>query len=138
MKKALYFLWPLLILALIIGLRYIKDQDDSQQELGAQLYQTHCANCHMESGQGLGKLYPPLAGADFVAEGGAELACGIVNGYADTLVVNGVAYSRPMPGIKTLSDYEITQIIHYIKTAWGPQGGTVSFKAVQAALENCN
>ncbi|MEM9983947.1 MAG: cytochrome c [Bacteroidota bacterium] len=137
MKKALYFLWPLLILALIMGLRYMRDQDDSQQELGAQLYQTHCATCHMEAGQGLGKLYPPVAGSDFVAARGAELACGIVNGYADTLVVNGVTYSRPMPGIKTLSDYEITQIINHIKTAWGAQGEPVNFKSVQVALEEC-
>ena len=31
---------------------------------GKQLYTTHCSNCHQENGDGLGKLFPPLAKSD--------------------------------------------------------------------------
>jgi mono/diheme cytochrome c family protein len=138
MKKVLYFTWPLLLIALLWGgRRLIEEEGQATQRVGATLYQQHCANCHMDAGQGLRGLIPPVAQADYVAERGAELACGIVNGYAEPLVVNGQTYQQPMPPIEGLSEYEITQLINYLKTAWGPQGEPVRFPAVQAALDSC-
>lgn len=125
----------LLIAALFVGRYFFLGE--SEGTAGAQLYQAHCANCHMEQGQGLGKLIPPVAQADYVAEHGAELACGIVYGYQDSMVVNGTTYWQPMPGVEGLSPYEITTLINYLKTAWGPQGEPVAFAAVEAALDSC-
>lgn len=139
MKKILYFTWPVILIALLlIGRKILTDENTSGSAVGARLYRQHCANCHMEQGQGLRGLIPPLAQADYVTERGAELACGIVNGYDSALVVNGITYRQPMPGIEGLSEYEITQLINYLKSAWGAQGPTVSFEAVQNALDSCN
>jgi hypothetical protein len=91
----------------------------------------------MEQGQGLRKLIPPLAQSDYVALHGAELACGIIRGYEGPMVVNGVTYRQPMPAIEGLSPYELTVLINYLKTAWGPQGEPVIFADVDAAVDSC-
>lgn len=137
-KKILYFAWPvLLIAALFAGKALLDESEKGPYAAGKRVYDTHCANCHMEEGQGLRGLYPPVAHADYVAERGAELACGIINGYAEPLVVNGQTYRQAMPPIEGLSDYEVTQVINYIKTAWGPQGEPVEFENVQNTLTEC-
>jgi mono/diheme cytochrome c family protein len=135
-KRILSFTWPLLIIAALFGGRYLF-LGKSQGSAGEKLYQQHCANCHMEQGQGLRGLIPPVANADYVAAHGGELACGIVNGYYDSMVVNGVTYRQPMPAIEGLSPYEITTLINYLKTEWGPQGEPVTFAEVEAALDSC-
>ena len=40
---------------------------------GAKLYATHCASCHGDQGQGLQRLIPPVANADYIAKYRAEL-----------------------------------------------------------------
>jgi len=136
MKRALYFLWPLALIGILFGVRLLSEQDNTGGA-GAKLYALHCANCHMEDGQGLRGLIPPVANADYVAKGGAELACGIVNGYEVPLVVNGREFRQPMPGNASLSPTEVTYILNYIKTAWGKQGEEVAFAEVERALEGC-
>ncbi len=33
---------------------------------GKRSYEVKCSNCHQSEGQGLGKLYPPLAKSDYL------------------------------------------------------------------------
>ncbi len=137
MKKAFYFIWPVLLIAALFGIKALMDGNQSDFEAGQQVYEVYCINCHMEQGEGLRGLYPPVASSDYVADHGVEMACGIVHGYQDSMLVNGVMYRQAMPGVEVLSDYEVTQVINYIKTAWGPQGELVEFEEVRATLETC-
>ncbi len=104
---------------------------------GKILYENFCANCHMEDGQGLGELIPPLAGADYLQKYKNTIPCIIRYGIEDTIIVNDVTYSQPMAGIEALNDVEITNVINYINTAWGNEYEAVKLIDIQNALKNC-
>ena len=86
---------------------------------GKNLYLTHCANCHLEEGQGLRMLIPPLAGADYLRDKQAEVVRGIRHGMNGPMEVNGKIYNYPMPGNVDLSEFQIVNIVNYINQAWG-------------------
>ena len=87
---------------------------------GAALYQDHCAGCHGEQGQGLGRLIPPLAGADYLEKHRYELPCLLRHGMNYPIVVNGVAYQQVMPG-DSLTPAKITNLLNYVENSWGNQ-----------------
>ena len=93
---------------------------------GHVLYDTHCANCHMEEGTGLRQLIPPLAGSDYLRDQPARVVNGIVHGMEGPLIVNGVTYNQPMPGNTELSEFQIVNIVNYINQAWGNDYGTIT------------
>ncbi|QDA61696.1 c-type cytochrome [Hymenobacter jejuensis] len=105
---------------------------------GARLYKQTCANCHGEQGQGLRRLIPPLAGADYLKQHRAELPCLIRRGYKGQMVVNGVDYNQVMPGNEPLTDSQITNILNYIQTAWGNKGEVYTIREVSQQLGACN
>ncbi|MGB0525920.1 MAG: c-type cytochrome [Flammeovirgaceae bacterium] len=103
----------------------------------AQLYQQHCANCHMDDGKGLKNLYPPLAGADYLLKHEAMLPCIIKHGVQGEMIVNGKQYNMAMPGNKSLSDVDITNLINYIRNEWGNEHPHIPLNQVKQILEKC-
>ncbi len=95
-------------------------------EQGHALYDQHCANCHMEEGEGLRKLIPPLAGADYLRDNPREVVRGIRYGMNQPIEVNGVAFHEPMPGNDELSEFQIVNIVNYINQAWGNDYGRIT------------
>ena len=57
---------------------------------GKNLYTTHCENCHMANGTGLGGNIPPLAQSDYLQSQQQKIACIISYGQADTILVTGI------------------------------------------------
>jgi len=104
---------------------------------GEILYGNFCAACHMEGGEGLRGLIPPLAGADYVKNNPVGMACIIRKGLEGEVTVNDTTYNQPMAAIPQLNDVEITNIINYICQAWGNDYGTVKLEAVKQALKQC-
>lgn len=105
---------------------------------GQQLYTMHCSNCHQVNGEGLGRLYPPLAKSDYLLEDIDRAICIIRNGQEGKIVVNGVEYNQPMPGITTLKKLEIAEIATYIYNSWGNEEGMIGIDKVDEALANCS
>ncbi len=124
------FSLPLLVLALAAC-------GESHFHQGENLYVTHCANCHMEDGTGLGDLIPPLAGADYLRDNPLKIACIIRHGMTGEVVVNGKTYNNPMAGIPGLTEFQIANIINYINQAWGNDYGYVKLADIRRALEEC-
>ncbi|MFN4080574.1 MAG: c-type cytochrome [Saprospiraceae bacterium] len=104
---------------------------------GALIYKTHCANCHMDGGEGLGKLIPPLAGADYLATHRDLLPCIVRYGLSDTIVVNGIAYTERMAGIEQLSEIQIANVLNYIQNSWGNKGEPFTLDEVRGLLRSC-
>ncbi|WP_188467690.1 c-type cytochrome [Marivirga lumbricoides] len=104
---------------------------------GKQLYTTHCSNCHQESGQGLGKLYPPLAKSDFMMQNVNRTACLIKNGIKGEIIVNNITYNQEMPALEELTNLEVAEIATYIYNSWGNERGFVTVKEVETSLSNC-
>ncbi len=86
---------------------------------GKAIYVKHCANCHLDQGQGLRRLIPPLAGADYLRERPADVVRGIRHGMEGPMVVNGVTYNYQMPANQDLTEFQIVNVVNYINTAFG-------------------
>ncbi|GAB4492984.1 MAG: hypothetical protein OHK0019_16000 [Saprospiraceae bacterium] len=104
---------------------------------GERLYKANCANCHMDNGEGLGALIPPLAGADYLEKNREKLPCLLRYGIKDSIVVNGKIYAEAMPGAATLSDVQIANILNYVGSTWGNDIAPYRLDEVQKYLGNC-
>ncbi len=104
---------------------------------GKRIYEAYCGNCHMEDGQGLKSLCPPLARSDYLANNQALIPCIITNGLSGSIQVNGKEYDQPMAGITTLTNVQITNVINYINNSWGNNAGHTKLQEVEKALEQC-
>ncbi|WP_426060062.1 c-type cytochrome [Hymenobacter sp. B1770] len=109
----------------------------SNKNQGERLYVQHCSGCHGDQGQGLARLIPPLAGADYLADHRAELPCLLRNGQNEVIVVNGVGYHHIMPGNKALSPAQLTNLLNYIESHWGNESVPRTIREVQQQLEAC-
>src|SRR5690606_30527004 len=117
----------------------IKDIDDLKTRQyavhGKVLYDQLCANCHQDDGSGLGKLIPPLAGADYMKEDIGRTIRIIKWGLNEEIMVNGVLYNQPMPPNPQLTPLEISEIATYIYNVWGHNEGLVSPGVVREHLK---
>lgn len=109
-----------------------------RQNAGARLYAQHCSNCHGDEGQGLRRLIPPLAGADYLTKNRAGLACLVRRGVNGPMVVNGVQFNQVMPGHEDLTDSEITNLLNFVQSSWGNKGEPYTIREVMEQLEACN
>lgn len=104
---------------------------------GEQVYKTHCANCHMDSGQGLGGLIPTLVQSDYLSPNRAALPCVIRHGLRDTIRVNGKIFAEQMPPNATLSEVDIVNVLNFVNHTWGNDLPPYSLDEVRRALERC-
>lgn len=102
---------------------------------GHILYDKHCANCHMEEGEGLRRLIPPLAGSDYLRDNPREVIRGMRYGMKGPMMVNGVLYNEVMPGNSELSEFQIVNIANYLNQAWGNDGPLVTVRDARGWLE---
>lgn len=110
---------------------------DQTYRSGERLYKAHCANCHMDNGEGLVALIPTLVNSDYLANHLDQLPCLIRKGLQDTIIVNGKVYSEKMPPNGDLSDIQITNILNYINSSWGNQHPPFQLEAVRELLKKC-
>lgn len=103
---------------------------------GERLYNLYCANCHMEDGNGLMSLYPPLNTAAFQGYS-SEFACIIRNGLSDTLRIDNKDFVFPMPENRELNNVAISNIYNYIIYKWHPDLKPTTANEVQEKLDNC-
>jgi mono/diheme cytochrome c family protein len=123
-----------LLLAAITILHQGCDQETYAQ--GKRLYEAHCENCHMEDGNGLAKLIPPLQNSDYLKNNQDKIACILRHGQNGKVIVNGIEYNQEMPG-KKYTAVQITNITNYINNAWGNDYGVTSLEQSSISLQNC-
>nr|WP_294899346.1 cytochrome c [uncultured Pedobacter sp.] len=104
---------------------------------GSALYKTHCGNCHMDDGKGLEGLIPPLTDSVFLKSNREKLACFIINGLTDTIVVNGKTFDGVMPAEKHLVPLEIAKVLTYITNTFGNKQGIYDVAEVEKNLKTC-
>lgn len=124
-------------LFLLFCFGFIYSCKDTPFQQGKILYEYYCANCHMEDGSGLEGLIPPVAGADYYRQNILKSACLIRNGMEGELVVNGRTYEQPMPNNDELTEFEITNILNYINSAWYDDLPYVKLEDVRNTLNAC-
>lgn len=102
---------------------------------GKKLYTQHCSNCHMENGEGLGRLIPPLKNSDYLLSDIPRTAVIIQNGIDSAITVIGVEYRQPMPANLSLNPTEIAEILTYITNAWGNEYGGIDPELIKEVLK---
>ena len=107
-----------------------------QYPQGERLYLAYCTNCHMEDGTGLARLIPPLAGSDQL-DNLMHVVCTISYGSEDSIAVNGIWYTEPMPSFSNLTAVELSNLINYINSTWGNEESPTHPAAVEEALIHC-
>ncbi len=112
-------------------------EEGNTYKQGKILYENFCENCHMADGTGLEAVIPPLANSDFLQKNQHLLPCMIENGVNGEMVVNGVTFNTEMPGTPQLTEFEITNVINYINTAWGNNYPIQKHLPVREALTKC-
>jgi len=105
---------------------------------GEQRYLKNCSNCHQKNGTGLGLIYPPLKGSDYLLKNRNEVICLIRNGKSGELTVNGKSFNKEMPPMPLLSDLEIAEIATYIYNSWGHDEGLIEVADVSSVLAKCD
>jgi len=99
---------------------------------GAELYTDFCMMCHMTDGKGTPKVFPPLAGSDWLINKRKESIHAIKYGLNGAITVNGATYNSAMTSLG-LEDEEIADILNYVMNSWGnTQDKMVTAKEVAA------
>jgi mono/diheme cytochrome c family protein len=94
---------------------------------GEDVYDKHCASCHMKDGSGMPPDYPPLAGNPSIQMESAVNPIRMVlnGGFPPGTAGNPEPYGMP-PFAQTLSDDEVAAVVTYIRSAWGNRGTPIS------------
>tara|TARA_B100000767_G_C19766055_1_gene537549 strand:- start:78 stop:428 length:351 start_codon:yes stop_codon:yes gene_type:complete len=85
---------------------------------GFEIYKDFCIQCHLDNGNGVANVFPPLAKSDYLQNNLEESIRGVKYGLKGEITVNGMIYN----GIMTqqgLDDEEIADVMNYILNNWG-------------------
>ncbi len=116
---------------LILGVSFFSFQQKPKFDLkasivrGKEIYIAQCMSCHLEQGEGIEDLYPPLAKADFLMADKKRSIENVIYGLSGEIKVNGKIYSGEMTAFD-MSDQEVSDVLNYIRNAWGNKGSAVT------------
>ncbi len=85
---------------------------------GKEIYADFCMQCHLPDGKGTPKVFPPLAGSDWLVNKRKESIHSIKYGLNGPIEVNGISYNSAMTSLG-LEDEEIADVMNYIMNTWG-------------------
>ena len=84
---------------------------------GAEIYQDFCVQCHLDTGQGVSGVFPPLNQSDYLFADVDRAIAGIKYGLKGPLTVNGEDYNGVM-AYQGLDPEEIADVMNYILNSW--------------------
>jgi mono/diheme cytochrome c family protein len=124
----LFFLMP------VISLPYNDQPYDLKAsiERGREVYTSDCQSCHMENGEGLPDVFPPVAKTDYVKKDTKFLINIVLKGQEGEIVVNGKKYNTPMAAMPHLSDEQVADAYNYIRNSWGAKAPAILPSQVKA------
>lgn len=94
---------------------------------GAAIYREHCSDCHGEDGQGVARIYPPLAGnrAILMSSPTNPIRIVLMGGFGPVTAGNPRPYGMP-PFAQELHNQEIAEVVSYIRSSWGNHASPVT------------
>jgi len=107
----------------------LKSQSQSKElkesiKRGNTVYSDFCVSCHLPNGNGVNKIYPPLANSDYLEANRYASIKGLKFGLKGKIMVNGVEYNKYMPPMG-LSAEEIADVMNYMNHSWGNTFGKI-------------
>jgi nitrite reductase (NO-forming) len=89
-------------------------------------------SCHLEQGEGIADLYPPLAKSDYLMADKNRSIENVIHGVTGEIMVNGKTYNLEMAAFD-LSDQEVSDVLNYIRNSWGNKGEAITPDDVSSA-----
>lgn len=97
------------------------DQSDAlkkSMESGKSTYSQVCLACHMNEGQGIPNVFPPLAKSDYLMKDVDRNITNLIKGLQGEITVNGKKYNQVMPP-SGLDDADIANVLNYVMNSFG-------------------
>ena len=101
----------------------------ASKKRGKELFLGYCITCHMDQGQGIEGVFPPLAGSDYLMADKKRSIRIVKFGLEGEITVNGVVYNNIMTPMG-LDDQEIVDVLNFVRNNWGNEGEVVKVKEV--------
>ena len=106
---------------------------------GAANYMAKCSSCHGSDGNGQAPWIPPLAGASSSLTKESATSINVTLNGSDRVVTNGIPDAYRMPPYRNqLSDQEVADVLTFVRSSWGNQGGAVKPDEVKELRERTN
>ena len=119
----------LLFVALMPGQKFDLEASIAR---GKDIYAIQCMSCHMENGEGVPDVFPPLAKSDYLMADKKRSIQQTLNGVSGEITVNGKTYMGDMPPVQ-LSDTEASDVLNFVRNSWGNKGEAVRPEEIAAA-----
>ena len=110
-----------------------KSKTMANQPPGAMVYLQFCLACHMENGEGVPGLYPPIVQTEFVLGEKKKLIDAVINGMEGLVEVKGQQYNNVMAKMDYLSDEQIAEVLTYVRSNFGNNAEVVTINDVKMA-----
>jgi len=98
---------------------------------GKAVYSRTCFACHQSEGQGIAKVFPPLAMSDYLNKDVNRSIDAVLYGLSGEITVNGEKYNSVMTS-QSLSDQEVADVFTYIYNNWGNNKTVVTPEMVKS------
>ena len=85
---------------------------------GKEIYNDFCVQCHLDNGEGVSGVFPPLAKSDYLLNNIEMSIRGLKYGLSGTIVVNGEEYDGVMQN-QGVDNLEIADVMNFILNNWG-------------------
>jgi mono/diheme cytochrome c family protein len=132
MMHRLLLLVGLAVTAGTVGLDATANEADVSVARGEEVFKTHCATCHGESGAGAEPWYPALKKLAALREPDDIVTTLITGRFRRAGEIDG--HTIPiMPSWGQLSDADVAAIVNYIQSEWG-EGAQIT-EAQAAAIK---
>lgn len=100
---------------------------------GKDIYTAQCITCHMEQGEGIENVYPPVAKSDYLMTDKKRSIQQVLYGVTGEIKVKGVTYDGVMTGFDMLTDQDVSDVLNYIRNSFGNKGAAVTPEEVKAS-----
>lgn len=104
----------------------------ASSERGKEIYLRNCISCHMEQGEGLEGIFPPLAKSDYMLTNKKRAIQQTLYGVTGEMTVNGISYNGEMNAFD-LTDEQTSDLMNYIFNSFENKAGVITPAEVKAA-----
>jgi nitrite reductase (NO-forming) len=133
MKRPTYFIVIVFISISFLSFKGVQKFDlKSSIDRGKEIYVAQCMSCHLEQGEGIEDVYPPLAKSDYLMSDKNRSISNVLHGLSGEITVNGKTYNGEMASFD-LSDEEVSDVLNYIRNSWGNKGAAVTPEEVKSS-----
>lgn len=93
---------------------------------GEKVYNTYCIACHMEDGNGVPNMNPPLGETEWVNGDKTRLINIVLNGLNGPIEIKGETYNNVMAPHNFLNDEDIAAVLTFVRGSFGNSSGPIT------------